>query len=153
MIMFSLSLSFSIPFSLPPLPLSFSIPLSLPPLPLSFPVFPSLPRRWPGTLNRRSSFLYQTDDSDSDQEKTTGSTKGISRTSSMSSHVGDETYITPFAQVNSLLCNFVDREKIYYWRFSSLCQIKNLDFLIVLYMYVYSVPMWCWMWVNCPSIN
>jgi hypothetical protein len=87
-----------------------------PSLPLSPP--PSLPLRWPGTLNRRSSFLYQTDDSDSDQEKNAGSTKGISRTSSMSSHVGDETYITPYAQVNSSTLKFCKQKKN--WWFGSL---------------------------------
>ena len=52
------------------------------------------------SFGRRSSFLYQSDaDEDHDDDAAGMGDTGISRTSSMSSHVGDETYITPFAQV------------------------------------------------------
>lgn len=47
----------------------------------------------PHSAGRRGSFIHLSDADDEDQQNVR------SRASSMNSHIGDETYITPFAQV------------------------------------------------------
>jgi len=67
----------------------------------------SLPRFTGGTTTgRRPSSILYLSDTDDEQPSGTSTSKPVSRTSSLgSSHVGDETYITPFAQVGvKLVC-------------------------------------------------
>lgn len=60
-------------------------------------VYPSPnPHTHAHSTGRRGSYLFLSDADDDDQQPLR------SRTSSMNSHIGDETYITPFAQVHSV---------------------------------------------------
>ena len=61
--------------------------------------YPLSGSRYNKSVGRRGSYLYMSD-TDEDEPVVTRS-----RASSMSSHIGDETYVTPFAQVRRLFLN------------------------------------------------